>query len=67
MGKECVFPSNFDMPRPFTSCKAELPRKTELQPVKSSNGLLFPSVEKERRTHSGDETGSHEYMIKEKG
>ena len=50
MGKECGFLSNFDMPRPFT------PRKTELQPIKSPNGLLHLKVE--QRTHSGDEIGT---------
>ena len=28
-GKECCFPSNFDMPWPFTQRKTELPRKME--------------------------------------
>ena len=49
MGKECGFPSNFDMPRPFTprktelQRKTELPRKTELQPIISPNGLVSQS------------------------
>ena len=47
-GKEYSSPSNFDMPRPFT------PRKTELYTIKSPNGLLYPRVEVEQRTHSGD-------------
>ena len=50
MGKECGFPSNFDVPRPFT------PRNTELEPIKSPNGLVYPRVEVEQRTHSRDET-----------
>ena len=49
MGKECGFRSNFDMPRPFN------PRKAELQPIKSPNGLMYPKVDVEQRTHSGDE------------
>ena len=56
MGKECGFPSNFDMSRPFPSRKTELPC-TELRPVKSPNGLFCPRVEVEQRTHSGDEIG----------
>ena len=39
MGKECGFPSNFDMLRSFTPRKTELPRKIELQPIKLPNGL----------------------------
>ena len=31
MGKECRFPSNFDMPQPFTPHTTELPRKTEFK------------------------------------
>ena len=59
MGKECDFSSNFDMPRPFTLRKVELPRKTELQRIKQTNnyGLLYSRVEAEQRTHSGDEIG----------
>ena len=52
MGEVCGFPSNLDMPRPFTLCKTELPRKTELQPIKSPNGLVYPRVEVEQRTHT---------------
>ena len=59
MGKEYGFPLNFDMLRPFTPCKTELPRKTELQPIKSPNGLLYPRLEVEQRTYSGDEIGIH--------
>ena len=55
MGKECGFPLNFDMPWPFTHRKTELPRKTELQPIRSPNGFLYPTVEEEQRTHFGDE------------
>ena len=58
MGKECRFPSNFDMPQPFTPCKTELPSETELQPIKSLNGLMYPREEVEQRTHSGDEIDS---------
>ena len=43
--KECGFPLNFDMPWPFS------PRKTELQPIKSPNVLLYPRVEEQQRTH----------------
>ena len=53
MGKECGFPLNFDMLRPYTM------RKTELQPIKSPNGLLHPRVEGEQRTHSRDEIKEH--------
>ena len=51
MGKECGFPLNFDMQRPFTL------RKTELQRIKSPNDLLHPRVAVAQRTHSGDEIG----------
>ena len=51
--KECRFPSHFDMPRPITPCETELPRKTELQPIKSPNGLAYPRVEVEQQTQSG--------------
>ena len=57
MGKECGFPLNFDMPRPFTLRKTELPPKTELQRIKSANDLLYPRVAVAQRTHSGDEIG----------
>ena len=59
MGNECGFPSNFDMFRPFTPHKTELLRKTELQPIKSLNGLLYPRVEVEQQTHSGDKIYQH--------
>ena len=55
MDKECGFPSNFNMPGPFTTRKTELPHKTELQPIRLPNGLLYPRVEVEQLTHSGDE------------
>ena len=58
MVKECPFPSNFDMPRPFTPRKTELTRKTELRPIKSPNILMYPRVEEEQRNHSGDETAT---------
>ena len=61
MGKECDFPSNFDMPRPFTARKTELLCKMELQPIKSQNGLFYPRVEVEQRTHFGDEI-DHGYV-----
>ena len=48
MGKECGFPSNFDMPRPFTPHKTDLRRKAELQPIKSPNRLLYARVEVEQ-------------------
>ena len=60
MGKECGFPLNFDMPRPFTLRKTELPRKMELLPIKSPDGLLYPRVEQNQRTHSEDEIDSDE-------
>ena len=65
MGKECGFRSNFDMPRPFTPRKTELPRKTKLQPTKSPNFLLFPrvEVEVEQRTHSGDEIDALKNLV----
>ena len=52
MGKECGFSSNIGMLRLFTS------RKTELQPIKSPNSLLYPRVDEEQRTHSEDEIGT---------
>ena len=55
MGKECGFPSNFDMPWPFTPGKTGLPCITELQPIKSPKGLLYPRVDLEQRIHSRDE------------
>ena len=55
MGKECGFPLNFGVPRPSTPRKTELRRKTELQPIKSPNRLLYARVEVEQRTNSGDE------------
>ena len=48
MGKECGLPSNFDIPRPFTSHQMELPHKTELQPIESPNSLLYARVEVEQ-------------------
>ena len=48
-GKECGFPSKFDMHRQFTLWRAELQR------IISPNGLLYPVVEVKQRTHSGDE------------
>ena len=62
LGKECGFPSNSDMPRPFTLRKKELPLKTELQPIKSLNGRLYLRVEVEQQTHSVDEIG-YRYQI----
>ena len=50
MGRECGFPSILDMPWPFTR------RRIELWPIKSPNGSLYPRVEVEQRTHSGDDT-----------
>ena len=55
MGRECRFASNFDMPRPFTPRKTELPLKTELQPIKSPNALMCPRVKVKEPTHSWDE------------
>ena len=55
IGKESGFRSNLDMPRPFAPRKMELRRKTEPQPIKSPNGLVYLRVEVEKRTHSGDE------------
>ena len=43
------------MPRLFTPHKTDLRRRTELQPVKSPNGLLYPRVEEKQRTHFGDD------------
>ena len=54
-GTECGFPSNFDMPRPFTTRKTELSLKTESRPIKSPHSLSYPRVEVELQTHSGDE------------
>ena len=53
--KECCFPLNFGLSRPFSLRKTELPRKTELQPIELPNGVLCPRVEEEQQTHSGDE------------
>ena len=50
MGKECCFPSNFDMPRPFPPRKTELPPKTALLPIKSPSGLVYSRVEVEQLT-----------------
>ena len=55
MGKECGFPSNFDILRLFTACKTELRRKTELQPIKSPKHLLFAKEEVDQQSHFGDE------------
>ena len=52
MGKECGFPSNVDMPRPFTPRKTELPSKAEFRPIKSPNGLVYPRLEVEKQIHS---------------
>ena len=57
--KECGLPSNFDMPRPFTPCK------TEFQPTKLPNGLLYPRVEVEQRTHSGYDIDSTHVLLLE--
>ena len=54
-GKECGFPSIFDMQQPLTPHKKELPLKTELQLMRLPSGLMYPRVEVEQRTHSGDE------------
>ena len=48
MGKEYNFTLNFDMPRPFAT------RETKLR-CRLSNSLLYPRVEVEQRSHSGDE------------
>ena len=42
IGKEYGFTSNFDMPWPFIPRKAELPRKTELQPIKLAKASCIP-------------------------
>ena len=51
--KEYGLISNFDMLRPFTPRKAELPRKMA---IRLPNGLLYPRVEVKQSTHSGDDT-----------
>ena len=53
MGKECGFRLNFAMPQP---CKTEeLLAQNGEQPIRLPNGLLYPRVVVEQRTHSGDE------------
>ena len=42
MGKECGFPSNFDMPRPFSQCKTELPRKMANSPSDCRTASCIP-------------------------
>ena len=54
IGKEYGFQVDFDMPGLFTPHKTELRRKTELQPIKSLNCVLYGKVEVEQRTHFGD-------------
>ena len=56
-GKEYDFTSNFDMLRPFTPQKTELPSQNGEQPIRLQNGLLYTRVEVEQRTHSGDQIG----------
>ena len=47
---------NFDMSWPFTQRKTELAiAQNDEQPIRLPNGLLYPRVEVEQRTHSGDE------------
>ena len=48
----------FYMLQPYIPRKMELPRKTDLCPIKSLNGLFYPRVELEQRSLSGDEIGS---------
>ena len=57
IGKEYGFKLNFDMPRSFTQRKSELRPKMANSPIRLPNGLLYPRVEVEQRTHSGDEIG----------
>ena len=57
MGKEFGFPSNFDIPRPFTPSQYGLAAQNGEQPIGLPNGLLYPRVEAEQGTHSGDEIG----------
>ena len=54
IAKEYGFTPNFDMPRSFT------PRRSDIQAkmaklIRLPNGLLYPRVEVEQRTHSGDD------------
>ena len=60
VGKEYLFTLNFNMPRSFTRRKSDLwPKnvayKNGEQPIRLPNGLLYPRVEAEQRTHSWDE------------
>ena len=55
MGKEYRFTLNFNMLRSFTPRKSELQPKNGEQPIRLPNGLLYPRVEVEQRTHSGEE------------
>ena len=64
MGKECGFSSNFDMPRPVIPRKTKLRRKTELQPIKSPNGLLYPRVEVDNELTLGTRLQPHLVAIR---
>ena len=43
------------MPRPFTPRKTGVTAQNDEQPIKLQNGFLYPRVQVEQRTHSGDE------------
>ena len=55
IGKEYGFTSN------FLTCRGRLPRAKGVtaqngkQPIRLQNGLVYPRVEVEQRSHSGDE------------
>ena len=59
IGKEYRFTLNFDMPWPFTPTKNGVIAQNGEQPIRLPNGLLYPRLEVEQRTHSGDEIGNN--------
>ena len=63
MGKEYGFPSNFDLPWPFNPHKKGVTAQKSQQPIRLPNGLLYPRVEVEQQTHSGDEIGLSQYYV----
>ena len=55
IGKEYGFTLNFDIPRLFTLRKTEYRRKMANIQSDCRADLLYPRVEVEQQTHSGDE------------
>ena len=54
LSKKYGFMSNFDMQQPITLHKIEITQSAE-QAIRLENGLLYPRLEVEQQTHSGDE------------